>query len=118
MPDVNEAITIARADLAAEVSRALIRSLDEELSGMYAEPGANHFRLDPEEVASARGTFLIVYREGAPVGCGALRLLDAGTAEIKRMYVIPAARATGLGRQLVPDTSVCLGKDLPADGHE
>ncbi|MGA9871552.1 MAG: GNAT family N-acetyltransferase [Rhodococcus sp. (in: high G+C Gram-positive bacteria)] len=29
------------------------------------------------------------------VGCGALRLLDAGEAEIKRMYVIPAERGRG-----------------------
>jgi acetyltransferase (GNAT) family protein len=37
-------------------------------------------------------------REGAPVGCGALRLLDAETAELKRMYVAPTVRGTGLGR--------------------
>lgn len=97
----SETITIARADLTAEVSRALIRALNDELSGVYAEPGATHFQLDPEEVAGGRGTFLIVYREEAPVGCGALRLLDAETAELKRMYVIPTARGAGLGRRLV-----------------
>jgi putative acetyltransferase len=100
-PGSPEAITIARADLTAEASRALIGSLNAELRGLYSEPGANHFRLDPEEVAAGRGTFLIVYREGAPVGCGALRLLDAETAELKRMYVAPAVRGTGLGRRLL-----------------
>jgi len=94
-------IDIVRADLTAEVSRALIRSLNDELSGVYSEPGATHFTLDPEEVAGRRGAFLIVYQEGTPVGCGALRLLDAETGELKRMYVIPAARGTGLGRRLV-----------------
>jgi putative acetyltransferase len=97
----SDTITIARADLTAEVSRALIRSLNDELSGVYSEPGATHFRLDPDEVAGGRGTFLIVYREGTPIGCGALRLLDAETAELKRMYVIPTARGTGLGRRLL-----------------
>ena len=97
----SETITIASADLTAEVSRALIRSLNDELSGVYSEPGATHFRLDPEDVAGGRGTFLILYREGTPIGCGALRLLDAETAELKRMYVIPTARGTGLGRRLV-----------------
>ena len=96
-----ETITIARADLTAEVSRALIGSLNDELSGIYAEPGATHFQLDPEEVTGIRGIFLIVYKEGVPVGCGALRLLDAETAELKRMYVAPTARGTGLGRRLV-----------------
>lgn len=33
---------------------------------------------------------------GRAVGCGALRLLDAGSAEIKRMYVVPGARGTGV----------------------
>jgi len=98
---ISEAITITRADLTADVSRALIESLNAELSAMYSEPGANHFRLDPEEVSGGRGAFLIVYREGEPVGCGALRLLDGETAELKRMYVSPAARGLGLGRRLV-----------------
>lgn len=97
----SETIAIARAELTADVSRALIDSLNAELRGVYSKPGATHFHLDPEEVADGRGTFLVVYREGTPVGCGALRLLDAETAELKRMYVIPTARGTGLGRRLV-----------------
>ena len=92
-------ITIARAELTAAVSRALIEALNDELAGMYPEPGANHFQLDPGEVADGRGAFLVVYVDGVPVGCGALRVLDADTAELKRMYVTPAAR--GLGRRLV-----------------
>ena len=97
----SETITIAPAELTAEVSRGLIASLNAELSGLYPEPGANHFQLDPNEVARGRGTFLVVYLGGTPVGCGALRLLDAETAELKRMYVSPLVRGKGLGRRLV-----------------
>jgi GNAT superfamily N-acetyltransferase len=96
-----ESITIARADLTAETSRALIDSLNEELRALYPEPGANHFRLEPGEVTGARGAFLVVYRGSTPVGCGAFRLIDAETAELKRMYVAPAVRGTGLGRRLL-----------------
>src|SRR4030095_10694994 len=94
-------ITVERAELTADVSRALIEALNTELRGAYSEPGATHFRLDPLEVTDGRGAFLIVYLEGTPVGCGALRLLDSTTAELKRMYVAPALRGKGLGRRLV-----------------
>jgi GNAT superfamily N-acetyltransferase len=52
-------------------------------------------------VADGRGAFLVVYQGETPVGCGAVRLLDAETAELKRMYVAPTARGRGLGRRLV-----------------
>ena len=95
------AVTIARAELTAEVGRALIGALNAELAGTYPEPGATHFRLDPGEVAEGRGAFLVVYLDGAPIGCGALRVLDVETAELKRMYVRPEERGRGLGRRLV-----------------
>jgi putative acetyltransferase len=98
-----DAIRIVHAGLADDVSRALIEALNAELSAMYPEPGANHFRLDPEETASGRGAFLVVYRGDVPVGCGAVRLLDAETGELKRMYVSPAERGRGLGRLLVAE---------------
>ena len=97
----SETIAIARADLASDSSRALIAALNAELSVVYPEAGATHFRLDVEEVSGNRGAFLIVSQDGTPVGCGALRLIDSETGELKRMYVTPALRGTGLGRRLV-----------------
>lgn len=97
----SDTITIVPATLSSDISRALIACLNAELSELYPEPGANHFHLDAEDIARGRGTFLVMYRNGDPVGCGALRLIDATTAELKRMYVSPPARGQGLGRQLV-----------------
>jgi len=94
-------IIIARAELTAVAGRALIAALNAELAGAYPEPGATHFQLDQAEVTGERGAFLIVYEDGTPVGCGALRLLDPATAELKRMYVAPELRGKGLGRRLV-----------------
>ncbi|HEY8545015.1 MAG TPA: GNAT family N-acetyltransferase [Acidimicrobiales bacterium] len=39
--------------------------------------------------------------DGEPVGVGVLKPVDATTAEIKRMYVRPAARGLGVGRALL-----------------
>lgn len=100
-PQHAESITIARAELRDDVSRALIAALNAELTGAYPEAGATHFDLDPAEVSGGRGAFLVIYQEGTPVGCGAVRLLDSETAELKRMYVSPAVRGRGLGRRLV-----------------
>ncbi|HWB03486.1 MAG TPA: GNAT family N-acetyltransferase [Verrucomicrobiales bacterium] len=96
-----DSISIARADLNAAESLALIGALNAELTAAHPEPGACHFQLDPKEVTGDRGVFLIVYRDGEPVGCGALRLRDSETGEFKRMYVAPAVRGKGLGRRLV-----------------
>ena len=96
-----EMISIARAELTAETSRALIAALNAELSAMYPEPGANHFGLKPAQVTGQSGVFLVVSLNGTPVGCGAVRLIDAETGELKRMYVAPSARGKGLSKQLV-----------------
>lgn len=48
-------------------------------------------------------TVFLVARDadGAAVACGALRRLDAESAEIKRMYVLPAHRGSGVARSLL-----------------
>ena len=97
----NDSIAIVLGDFRNALSQALVAELNTELTGQYKEPGATHFALDPEQLAPGRGAFLVVYLEGAPVGCGAVRLLDANTAELKRMFIKQPLRGQGLGRRLV-----------------
>jgi GNAT superfamily N-acetyltransferase len=94
-------IRIVREEIAGAIASGLIRALNRELSETYPEEGATHFRLDPDEVAEERGAFLVAYAEGETIGCGAIRRIDPGTAEIKRMYVAPEARGRGVGRMVL-----------------
>jgi GNAT superfamily N-acetyltransferase len=94
-------IEIRLAPLDGGAARALIAALDADLLARYPEEGATHFRLDREEVAPGRGAFVIAYRRGAPVGCGAVRRLDDAVAEVKRMYVVPAARGERIGGRIL-----------------
>ena len=94
-------VAIRREPIQTLVAEQLIRALNAELIARYPEPGANYFRLDPDEVTDGRGAFLIAYVADCPVGCGAVRRVDGPVAEIKRMYVAPSARGRGVGRQIL-----------------
>ena len=105
-----DSLEITPEALTTPVATALVAALNVELSALYPEPGATHFRLDPAEVAPGSGVFLVANLSGLPVGCGALRhLRDAGlvrelgprVGELKRMYVAPDVRGKGIGRSLL-----------------
>ena len=54
----------------------------------------------PGDYVPPRGRLLLADMNGTAAGCVALRPLDARTAEMKRLYLRPPARGTGLGRRL------------------
>jgi GNAT superfamily N-acetyltransferase len=59
--------------------------------------------VEVHEMEPPGGAFLVVEEDGLPVACGGLRTLDAAArlGEIKRMYVVPAARRRGHARRLL-----------------
>ena len=85
MSSTSEPVEVRCEELTSATAVRLISALNAELSARYPEPGATHFRLDPEEVGEGRGTFVVAYLADQPVGCGALRRLDATSGELKRM---------------------------------
>lgn len=98
---MTDVVEVRREDLKSKVAKALITALNTELTATYPGEGETFFGLEPAEVADGQGAFLVAYLRGTPVGCAAIRKLDPQDAEIKRMYVDPAARDRGVGRRLL-----------------
>lgn len=94
-------LRVAPEPLDSPTAYQLIGALNAELSAQYPEPGATHFRLDPDEVAPGRGLFVVARLGEVAVGCGAMRKIAGDTAELKRMYTHPLARGHGIGRALL-----------------
>lgn len=81
------------------MARALIAGSQEALLAVYGPDEI--FTLSAEELAATQGmTFYVASRDNAGLGCVAS--LDCGSyAEVKRLYVAPAGRGTGLARALM-----------------
>ena len=54
----------------------------------------------PGEYGAPDGRLYLLTVDGQTAGCAALRRFDPDTAEMKRLYVRPEFRASGLGLQL------------------
>jgi DNA-binding MarR family transcriptional regulator len=61
----------------------------------------------PHEVRPPAGQFYLAYLHGEPIGCGAVKHHPDAPAEIKRMWIAPAARGLGLGRRLLDTLEDC-----------
>jgi DNA-binding MarR family transcriptional regulator/GNAT superfamily N-acetyltransferase len=56
-----------------------------------------------DELTEPAGLLLLARLRGEPIGCGALKLHGRKPAEIKRMWVSPAARGLGVGRRILAE---------------
>ena len=90
--------------------KSLLGGFEAEIATLYPNwdpsigPSAN-----PDEFAPPAGCFLIAYEDGLALGCGGFKRLDEGSAEIKRMFVAPAARGRGVARLILRELERVAG---------
>jgi GNAT superfamily N-acetyltransferase len=95
-------IDFRESDPALSPARDLIAAMVAEMNELYGDiEGPNVPSATPADFAQPHGTFLVGYDDGQPVCGGGLKRLDEQAAEIKRMYVAPAARRRGVARALL-----------------
>jgi putative acetyltransferase len=78
-------------------ARRLVAALDAGLAELYTPEQRFGPNLKAEHLHEGRGKFLVARDGGRAVGCGAIRLLDEASAEVKRMFVEPDQRGRGVG---------------------
>ena len=83
---------------AAFCVRAYFRELDERFEGGF-DPGAGGYSAGKR--TDARDCFMVARLDGDAVGCGAFKVLDERTGEIKRMWVSRDARGLGVASRLL-----------------
>lgn len=91
-------LEIRREDPRSPLSATLVDEAARELAARYDLPALSGFELAD---TLHGGAFVIAWRDGEAIGCGALRALSPGVGEIKRMYVRPAARGLRVGAAIL-----------------
>lgn len=78
---------------------ALLEASDAYMAQLY--PAESNHLLDVRSLSRPEVTFLVARIDGRALGCGAVVRSEHGWAELKRMFVAPAARGNNVGRRLL-----------------
>ena len=107
-------VTIAAEPFDSADARRLIDALDAHLASRYTPEQRFGPNLKPAQIAPGLGTFVVARADGRAVGCGAVRLLDPTTVEVKRMYVEPEMRGRGVAKEILAYLEAA-GRELRAE---
>ena len=85
------------------LAQAYLQKITKAIEGVRhdREPKLLIWHTDPQELTAPMGLLLIARLHGRPIGCGALKFHQRRPAELKRMWIAPAARGLGVGRRLL-----------------
>lgn len=101
MPAATLQLTIRAVDSQDPQALLLLAEAAVEARSLYPDlfapdaPAPGNAPLRPREV------YLLAFRDERPVGCGALRVRDGLTGEVRRMFVTCDARRDGVARALL-----------------
>src|SRR4051794_4759867 len=108
-------VRIEAVDAHGAEALTLVQTYLDEIEALFphALDPALSVTAEPDEMSPPRGAFLVVRDDdGTAIGCGGVKLLDATTAELKRIWLAPAARGRGFATALLAaleDTARDLG---------
>ena len=97
-------VDLRQADPASPDAQRCLRAYVTELNRRAPQRGFDPSKgatAEPHEVRPPRGAFVVAYRRGEPVACGAVKHQPHEVTDIKRMWVAESARGLGLGRRLL-----------------
>jgi DNA-binding MarR family transcriptional regulator/ribosomal protein S18 acetylase RimI-like enzyme len=102
---VASAVEVAVRPPADPAARACVQAYFDELGRRFDrgfDPGRS-LPAEDQEMTLPAGLFLVATLHCEAVGCGGLKFHGDAPAEVKRMWVAPAARGLGLGRRLLTE---------------
>ena len=77
----------------------MIAELDAHLEPLYPSESRHGFSV--QKLIADSVAFFVIRVDGAPAGCGGIKLFGADYGEVKRMYVRPRFRGLGLAKLLL-----------------
>lgn len=92
--------TCTRTDSTNTDFKMLVNQLDRYLMGIN---GDDHDFFDQFNKIDNIRHVVVLYLDGQPAGCGAIKEYEPGIMEVKRMFVPPATRGKGLATAVLKE---------------
>jgi|SRR5579871_5863236 len=93
-------LKIIRTDSDNTDFSTLVKQLDAFLAEIDGDEHAFYAQLNKTDKIKH---VVVAYKDGAPVGCGAIREFEPDATEVKRMYTLPACRGEGVATAVLSE---------------
>jgi DNA-binding MarR family transcriptional regulator/GNAT superfamily N-acetyltransferase len=97
------AITVGVVDPGSAMANQCLDSYARELEARFPGGFNRQMLIAPAEARGKRGAFVVAMEHDVPVGCGVVRTVAPGVAEIRHLWLESAAQRLGLARRLLAE---------------